>query len=152
VQPPLDAPRRVIYAALGDSLWPDHGHLEGAVIVDVAVQMPPAPSERDLYEELLVSMGCVLPAHQGVTTLRQRTRVTARQLEVRMLVIDEIRSILAGTFREQRIVLNAIRFLANDLRIPLVCVGTREAKTSAHDRPVMPCLQSLEGFQKDPLL
>jgi len=53
VQPPLDAPRRVIYAALGDSLWPDHGHLEGAVIVGVAVQMPPAPSERDLYEELL---------------------------------------------------------------------------------------------------
>ena len=52
----------------------------------------------------------------------------ARQLEVRMLVIDEIHSILAGTFREQRIVLNAIRFLANDLRIPLVCVGTHEAK------------------------
>jgi hypothetical protein len=141
VQPPLDAPRRVIYAALGDySLWPDHGHLEGAVIVGVAVQMPPAPSERDLYEELLVSMGCVLPAHQGVTTLRQRTRVTARQLEVRMLVIDEIHSILAGTFREQRIVLNAIRFLANDLRIPLVCVGTREAK------------QALMTNQKDPLL
>ncbi len=45
-----------------------------------------------------------------------------------MLVIDEIHSILAGTFREQRIVLNAIRFLANDLRIPLVCVGTHEAK------------------------
>jgi len=90
--------------------------------------MPPAPSERDLYEELLVSMGAVLPAHQGVTTLRQRTRLTARQLEVRMLVIDEIHSILAGTFREQRIVLNAIRFLANDLRIPLVCVGTHEAK------------------------
>jgi hypothetical protein len=42
-----------------------------------------------------------------------------------MLVIDEIHSILAGTFREQRIVLNAIRFLANDLRIPLVCVGTQ---------------------------
>ena len=94
----------------------------------VAVQMPPAPSERDFYEELLVSMGCVLPIHQSVTTLRQRTRVTARQLEVRMLVIDEIHSILAGTFREQRIVLNAIRFLANDLRIPLVCAGTHEAK------------------------
>jgi Bacterial TniB protein len=47
----------------------------------------------------------------------------ARQIEVRMLVIDEIHSILAGTFPEQRIVLNAIRFLTNDLRIPLVCVG-----------------------------
>ena len=45
-----------------------------------------------------------------------------------MLVIDEIHSLLAGTFREQRIILNAIRFLANDLRIPLVCVGTNDAK------------------------
>jgi hypothetical protein len=96
-----------------------------------AVQMPPAPSERDFYEELLVSMGCVLPIHQSVTTLWHRIRVTARQLDVRMLVIDEIHSILAGTFREQRIVLNAIRFLANDLRIPLVCVGTHEAKQAS---------------------
>jgi hypothetical protein len=44
-----------------------------------------------------------------------------------MLIIDEIHSLLAGTFREQRIILNAIRFLANDLRIPLVCLGTEEA-------------------------
>jgi hypothetical protein len=41
-----------------------------------------------------------------------------------MLVIDEIHSLLAGTYREQRIFLNAIRFLANDLRLPLVCAGT----------------------------
>jgi hypothetical protein len=45
-----------------------------------------------------------------------------------MLVIDEIHSLLAATFREQRVLLNAIRFLANDLRIPLVCAGTHEAK------------------------
>jgi hypothetical protein len=45
-----------------------------------------------------------------------------------MLIVDEVHSILAGTFREQRIFLNAIRFLANELRIPLVCAGTHEAK------------------------
>src|SRR5258705_9837101 len=43
-------------------------------------------------------------------------------------VIDEIHSVLAGSFREQRILLNSIRLLANDLRLPLVCVGTHEAK------------------------
>jgi hypothetical protein len=47
---------------------------------------------------------------------------------VRLLVIDEIHSLLAGTYREQRILLNSIRFLANDLRLPLVCAGTHEAK------------------------
>jgi hypothetical protein len=94
----------------------------------VAVQMPPAPSERDFYEEVLVAMEAILPAGLTTVALRHRTRVLARQLEVQMLVIDEIHSMLAGTFREQRIFLNAIRFLANDLRIPLVCLGTHEAK------------------------
>jgi GTPase SAR1 family protein len=94
----------------------------------VSIQMPPAPNERDFYEEILVSMGGVLVAGISITTLRHRTRILARQLEVNMLIIDEIHSILAGTFREQRIILNAIRFLANDLRIPIVCVGTHDAK------------------------
>src|SRR4051794_8265210 len=94
----------------------------------VSIQMPPAPSERDLYEEILVAMGGVFSHGTSVTVLRHRIRALARQLEVRMLIIDEIHSLLAGTFREQRIILNAIRFLANDLHLPLVCVGTNEAK------------------------
>ena len=94
----------------------------------VSIQMPPAPSERDLYEEILGGMSGVFGQGTSVTALRHRIRAMARQLEVRMLVIDEIHSLLAGTFREQRIILNAIRFLANDLRIPLVCVGTNDAK------------------------
>jgi hypothetical protein len=93
-----------------------------------AIQMPPAPSERDFYEELLIGLGTVVPAGLSSTALRHRFRVAARQLAVRMLIVDEIHSMLAGTFREQRIFLNSIRFLANDLRIPLVCVGTHEAK------------------------
>jgi hypothetical protein len=94
----------------------------------VSIQMPPAPSERDLYEEILGGMSGVFAQATGITTLRHRIRALARQLEVGMLVIDEIHSLLAGTFREQRIILNAIRFLANDLRIPLVCLGTNDAK------------------------
>ena len=94
----------------------------------VALQIPPTPHERDFYEELLVTMEAVLPVGLGSTSLRQRVRVMARQLEVRMLVIDEIHAMLSGTFREQRIFLNCLRFLANDLHLPLVCVGTNEAK------------------------
>jgi hypothetical protein len=93
----------------------------------VSIQMPPTPNERDLYEEILFRLGGVFAYGTSVTTLRHRIRALARQLEVHMLVIDEIHSLLAGTFREQRIILNAIRFLANDLRIPLVCLGTEEA-------------------------
>jgi hypothetical protein len=65
----------------------------------VSIQMPPAPSERDLYEEILAAMGGIFTYGTTVTALRPRIRSLARQLEVRMLVIDEIHSLLAGTLQ-----------------------------------------------------
>mgnify|MGYP003624267300 CR=1 FL=1 len=47
---------------------------------------------------------------------------------VQVLVIDEGHNILAGTYREQRIVLNTLRFLSNRLQISLVCFGVNEAR------------------------
>jgi len=50
-----------------------------------------------------------------------------REARVRMLVIDELHNVLAGRSDRRREFLNLIRFLGNQLRIPLVGVGTREA-------------------------
>jgi len=45
-------------------------------------------------------------------------------------VIDEIHSLQAGTIREQARFLNMLRFLDNELRVPLVCVGTAQARNA----------------------
>nr|WP_234843900.1 TniB family NTP-binding protein [Sinorhizobium meliloti] len=37
-------------------------------------------------------------------------------------------NILAGTYRQRRIIPNTLRFLSNRLRISLVCVGVNEAR------------------------
>lgn len=50
-----------------------------------------------------------------------------RQVGVRMLVIDELHNVLAGQGSKRREFLNLLRYLGNELRIPLVGVGTREA-------------------------
>ena len=42
-------------------------------------------------------------------------------------MIDELHNVLAGRIDRRREFLNLIRFLGNQLRIPLVGVGTREA-------------------------
>ena len=47
---------------------------------------------------------------------------------VQVFVIDEAHNILAGTYREQRIVLNTLRFLSNRLQISLVCFGVNDAR------------------------
>ena len=93
-----------------------------------AMQMPPEPLEKDFYDELLIAMGAVVPAASAMMNVRSRARTIARQTGLRLLIVDEIHAMLAGTFRQQRIFLNSIRFLANDLHLPLVCVGTEEAQ------------------------
>ena len=94
----------------------------------VVAQVPSEPIERDLYRELLSSMGA--PAMAGGTLAREKDvcRSLLRTVGAKMIILDEVNGMLAGTFRQQRIFLNAIRFLANDLRIPLVCAGTDLAR------------------------
>ena len=50
-----------------------------------------------------------------------------RAVGTRVLVIDELHNVLAGTRTTRGEFLNLLRWLGNELRIPLVCVGTRDA-------------------------
>ena len=44
-----------------------------------------------------------------------------------MLVVDEVHHILAGSHREQRASMNLLKYLANDLQMSVVLVGTSDA-------------------------
>lgn len=94
----------------------------------VAMQMPAEPIERDVYGELLSALGAPGPQYEAAWRLKAVCRSMMRDMGVRMLIIDEIHAVLTGTFRQQRIFLNVIRFLANDLKVPLICAGTDLAR------------------------
>ncbi len=44
-----------------------------------------------------------------------------------MLIIDEIHNSLGGQNNKQREFLNLLRLIGNELKIPLICVGTKDA-------------------------
>jgi hypothetical protein len=44
-------------------------------------------------------------------------------LGLRMIMINEVHHLLAGTHREQRRFLNVLRYLSNKLEVSLVCLG-----------------------------
>jgi hypothetical protein len=44
---------------------------------------------------------------------------------VHLLVIDEVHNLLSGSRLQQRRLLNLLRWLGNELQIPLVAVGHR---------------------------
>jgi|GEM_PF-660332 len=45
----------------------------------------------------------------------------------KLMIVDEVHHLLAGTVREQRQSLNQLKFLSNELRMPVVALGTSEA-------------------------
>ncbi|MEO8660362.1 MAG: TniB family NTP-binding protein, partial [Bryobacteraceae bacterium] len=94
----------------------------------VTMQMPPEPDEKSFYDELLGALQAPVKQGHTVGTLRRSARDLLGLMGARMLIIDEVHSLLAGTYRQQRIMLNTLRFLANDLKIPLICAGTADAK------------------------
>ncbi|TMA60323.1 MAG: AAA family ATPase [Deltaproteobacteria bacterium] len=99
-----------------------------AVVVPVlAVQAPPLPSESRLYDAILEALFAPYKARENVSKKQFQVLRLLRAVNTRMLVIDEIHHILVGPTNQQRIVMNAVKYLSNDLQIPLVGVGTLEA-------------------------
>ncbi len=93
----------------------------------VSVQMPSEPTVTRFYALLLYSMHAPARPRARVDALETLTLRIMRRTGVRMLVIDELHNILAGSATRQREFLGLLRFLGNELRIPIVGVGTKEA-------------------------
>ncbi len=101
---------------------------EGAANVPVLkVQMPAGPDEPRFFAAILNELGF---PHRYVDRLSKRQDAAVRMLRetgVRILVIDEVHNLLSGSRVQQRRLLNLLRWLGNELQIPLVAVGTAEA-------------------------
>jgi hypothetical protein len=93
----------------------------------VCVQMPSEPSPLRFYTAILSALGTPLRPRPRVVELEHLALSLLREVGARMLVVDELHNVLAGRGDTRREFLNLLRFLGNELRIPLVGVGTREA-------------------------
>jgi hypothetical protein len=94
----------------------------------LAMEMTSRPGERRFYAELLTLLGAPQRPRADIAEMEQAALRIMEAIGVQVLVIDEVHNILAGTYREQRIVLNTLRFLSNRLQISLVCFGVNEAR------------------------
>ena len=94
----------------------------------LAMEMTSRPGERRFYAELLTLLGAPQRPRADIAQMEQAALRIMEAIGVQVLVIDEVHNILAGTYREQRIVLNTLRFLSNRLQISLVCFGVNDAR------------------------
>lgn len=106
---------------------PPISHPDREEIPVLLAQMPSEPSVTRFYTALLAALGAPLRARYRIAELEQLVLGLLRAASVRMLVIDELHNILGGRGDTRREFLNLLRYLGNELRIPLVGVGTRDA-------------------------
>lgn len=101
----------------------------------VSLQMPPQPTEQEFYIELMLALNYAEFDHLPLRALRILARQALGDFGARLLILDEIDKMLAGSPRQQRVFLNTIRFLTNALRIPIVCAGTEDARIAVLTDP-----------------
>jgi hypothetical protein len=93
------------------------------------MEMTSRPGERRFYAELLTLLGAPQRPRADIAQMEQAALRIMEVIGMQVLVIDEVHNILAGSYREQRIVLNTLRFLSNRLQISLCrCFGVNEAR------------------------
>lgn len=89
--------------------------------------MPLGPDEGRFFGAILDALGMPFGPRDRIAAKQDAAVRLMRATKVRLLVIDELHNLLSGTAMQQRRLLNVLRWLGNELQIPLVGVGTAEA-------------------------
>lgn len=101
---------------------------EGVASIPVLkIQMPPGPDERRFFGAILDALALPHIASESVSRRQDATLRLMQSTEVSLLIIDEVHNVLAGPQLQQRRMLNLLRWIGNELQIPIVAAGTAEA-------------------------
>lgn len=101
----------------------------------IYVQAPPEPDEKRFYNIILDNLFAPSKTTEKIDSRQQRVIHLLKRMETKVLMIDEIHHVLAGSTRKQRSFLNVIKFLSNELQIPIVCAGTKDAFNAIQTDP-----------------
>jgi hypothetical protein len=113
---------------------PDGG---GHVVPVLLIQAPPSPDESRFYGAILDALGVPFKPRGYVEEKQYKVLQLLQTIQLRVLIIDEIHHILAGHIAKQRHFLNVLKYLGNELKIPLVGVGTMDALRAIQTDPQM---------------
>ena len=95
----------------------------------LAITLTSRPSERRLYAQLLTALDVGVDQRSAtLADLETRTVRLLKEADMHVLVFDEVHNLLAGSPREQRVMLQLFRFLSNELKASLVCLGVADAR------------------------
>lgn len=115
----------------------DNANAKHDFVPVLLIQAPPIPDESRFYSAILESLGVPYKPRGYVEEKQMKVIHLLRDVQLRVLIIDEIHHILAGHIAKQRHFLNVLKYLGNELKIPLVGVGKIDALRAIQTDPQM---------------
>ena len=108
---------------------------DAAIVPVLAIQAPPGPDEGRFYNAILEALFAPYNPRERVAQKQVQVLRILKGIGLRMLIIDEVHNVLTGPVNKQRQFLNVLKYLGNDLQIPLVGLGTKEALRAVQADP-----------------
>ncbi|MGH7577514.1 MAG: TniB family NTP-binding protein [Longimicrobiales bacterium] len=105
----------------------DHASRSAAAVPVVSILAPPVPEETRFYGSILDYVHAPQRDRDPASAKYRQVINVLRGLGARMLLVDEIQQVLTGPPVKQRIFLNVLKHLSNELQIPIVGAGTEDA-------------------------
>jgi len=93
----------------------------------LSMEMPSSPDDKRFYMELLRAIESPIASEMGVARLENLALTLIPAVKPRLIIIDEVHNLLAGTPREQRRALNTLKSVTNRLKICIAALGTAES-------------------------
>lgn len=108
--------------------YPADDNVEGdaAYVPVLRISVPESPREG-IFNEILGKLNVTLPRGSKAQDVRSAAMGLMRDIKMRMLIIDELNNLLEGSTNQQRLVLNSIKMVMNELQRPVVVAGTDDA-------------------------
>ena len=108
---------------------------EGMLIPAMYVISPGKPDEMEFYESLLRALGVPYNTTDPVRRRHDQFLRVAQDVGLRLLMVDEVHSILGGHRTKHKMFLNILKLMSGELRIPIVCAGTKAAFFTMQSEP-----------------
>lgn len=100
------------------------------IVPVLLVETPPGPEEGRLLSSILELLCKPLSPSARIDQRAFQVKRMLAAVETKILIIDEIHNILTGGPSRQRHFLNFLKGLGNELQIPIVAVGTEQARNA----------------------
>lgn len=104
-----------------------HDENEAVIIPIISIVAPEGPDLSALYDEILHELMVPFAITAKKSKKLHQIQYYFKETNVKMLIIDEIHNILSGTIGKQKEYMNALKNLNNNLQIPIVLVGIKDA-------------------------